>query len=75
MHFVEQGDEVGLVLTAHHEVDDGGFLCVVVAKEFIRDVDIVFAEQLAERGSVLKNVVHLQPHYLLLFPFEDSLFA
>jgi hypothetical protein len=49
MYFVKQFDEVSLVVASHHEIDDGSLLRVVITEKFIRDVDIVFREELAKR--------------------------
>ena len=75
MEAVEHADEVGLVEAAHHEVDDGGALGVVVAEKLVGDVDTEVMQAPPIGFCIRDDTVHLDTHDFLFLPFEEVAFA
>ena len=72
---VEESDEVGRAVAAHHEVDDGGVVSVVVAQVFVGDVYAEGAEAVAVGVGIGEYLADLQADNLHFAATEEVLFA
>lgn len=74
-HLVEEANEIGVGTAADHIVDGADVARIIIAEEFVGDVDVVLFKAGAVGGGVGNDLINLDAHYLCLAALEETLLA
>lgn len=74
-HLVEEANEIGVGTAADHIVDGADVARIIIAEEFVGDVDVVLFKAGTVGGGLGNDLIDLDAHNLCLAALEESLLA